>query len=207
VAIEEKRSSIGLITTIKEGKDKTNSYITLSFTLLVIALLVMFAIRPTITTITKINKDIKEKERINTMLARRIKTLASLDDEYERSKEKFETLSFTFPVVERHILLLSNIDQIVSRNGFKLNSVSLDNYEGEKYNLSPSVLKPSLIQLSVTGQYNSFINLLKDLESLPMFAVMENVSFSNVKDEKGGQSFSISMRVYSIRENNFYKQK
>ena len=40
--MEEKRSSLGLITTIKESKDKNNSYITVGVTFVVIVLLIIF---------------------------------------------------------------------------------------------------------------------------------------------------------------------
>jgi len=205
--MDKQESSIGLITTIKEGKEKTASYITVGFTLLVVVLLVVFAIRPTVTTITRINKEIKEKESITALLKQRIQTLSSLNDEYGKSKEKFETLSLVFPVSERYILLLSNIDSIVSRNGFKLNSISFDRYDGETYTLSPSILKPSTVRLSVLGQYGNFINLLKDLESLPIHTVVEDVRFSSVQDGTSNMSFTLSLRVYNILENNFYTLK
>ncbi|HQA98673.1 MAG TPA: type 4a pilus biogenesis protein PilO [Candidatus Dojkabacteria bacterium] len=204
--MDNKEPSTGLITTIKESREKTTSYITIGFTMLIVTLLIIFAIRPTITTIIKINKGIKEKESMSLLLKQRIKTLSSLNDEYEESKEKFESLSLVFPVSERYILLLSNIDSVVNRNGFKLNSISFDKYDGEGYNLSPSVLKPSIVRLSISGQYDSLINFLKDLESLPMHAVVEGIRFS-IPQDGDDISFSLSLRVYNISENNFYTLK
>jgi len=204
--MDNKEPSTGLITTIKESREKTTSYITIGFTMLIVTLLIIFAIRPTITTIIKINKGIKEKEGMSLLLKQRIKTLSSLNDEYEESKEKFESLSLVFPVSERYILLLSNIDSVVNRNGFKLNSISFDKYDGEGYNLSPSVLKPSIVRLSISGQYDSLINFLKDLESLPMHAVVEGIRFS-IPQDGDDISFSLSLRVYNISENNFYTLK
>ena len=204
--MDNKEPSTGLITTIKESREKTTSYITIGFTMLIVTLLIIFAIRPTITTIIKINKGIKEKESMSLLLKQRIKTLSSLNDEYEESKEKFESLSLVFPVSERYILLLSNIDSVVNRNGFKLNSISFDKYDGEGYNLSPSVLKPSIVRLSISGQYDSLINFLKDLESLHMHAVVEGIRFS-IPQDGDDISFSLSLRVYNISENNFYTLK
>ena len=39
--MEEKRSSLGLITTIKESKDKNNSFITVGVTFAIIVLLIV----------------------------------------------------------------------------------------------------------------------------------------------------------------------
>jgi len=204
----EKRGSVSLLTTIRESEEKRNSYITITFTLLVVVLLIVFAIRPTITTITKIKNDIKEKENITKQLDKRIKTLSALDQEFKSSKEKFDSLRFVFPVSERYILLLSNIDSIVSRNGYKLNSINFDSYDKNVENITPTVIKPSVLSLSVSGTYSNFINLLKDLESLPMYAVIENVSFSGRTSYRSVEdSYSIRLRIYHVQEPNFYTLK
>lgn len=203
----KERSSIGLIATIREGKEKTASYVTVGFTLLIVILLAVFAIRPTVTTIMRINKEIKEKESITSLLGRRIQTLSTLNGEYEKSKEKFDMLTLVFPVSERHVLFVSNIDSVIARNGFNLSSISFDRYDGNDYNLSTSVLRPTMIRLSVSGQYSNFINLLKDLESLPMYPVVESVNFANVRGDTNVLSFALSLRVYNIQDNNFYTLK
>lgn len=203
--MEEKRSSLGLITTIKESKDKNNSYITVGVTFVVIVLLIIFAIRPTVTTIVKIRKEIEEKERISQTLDQRIQTLSSLEKEYDESEEKFEFMQFVYPESEKYILLLANIEPIVNRNSFKLTSFRFDKYDGESYDLSTSLLEPSVIQLSVTGLYSNFINLLKDFESLPMHCVVERVSFgSNSSSGSNEMSFSLLLRIYNIPSTNFY---
>ena len=162
--MEEKRSSLGLITTIKESKDKNNSFITVGVTFAIIVLLIVFAIRPTVTKIVIIRKDIKEKERISQTLDQRIQMISSLEKEYDESKEKFEFLQFVYPESEKYILLLSNIEPIVNRNSFKLTSFRFDKYDGDSYDLPTSLVKPGVIQLSVTGLYSNFINLLKESE-------------------------------------------
>ena len=71
--MDNKEPSTGLITTIKESREKTTSYITIGFTMLIVTLLIIFAIRPTITTIIKINKGIKEKKVCLYYLSRELK--------------------------------------------------------------------------------------------------------------------------------------
>lgn len=202
------KPTVGLLATIKESEEKRNSYITVLFTLLVIVLLIVFAIRPTLTTIVKIKNDIKVKESITEKLEQRIKTITALDKEYTASKEKFDLLSFVYPVSSKQVLFISNIESVLARNGFKLNSINFDSYEMDSYNINPAVLKPELVFLSVTGEYNNFINLLKDLESLPMYAVIEGVSFGSKSSSGTSEtSYSIILRIYNIEETNFYSFK
>ena len=202
------KPTVGLLVTIKESEEKKNSYITVLVTLLVVVLLIVFAIRPTVTTIVKIKNDIKVKENITAKLDQRIKTITALDKEYESSKEKFDLLRFIYPVSSQHVLFISNIESILARNGFKLNSINFDAYDMDSYNINPTVLKPGLVSLSISGEYNNFINLLKDFESLPMYSVVENVSFAGKSaSETTESSFSVILRIYHVEEVNFYSFK
>ncbi len=202
------KPSVGLLATIKESEEKKFSYITMIFTLLVIALLIVFAIRPTVTTIVKINNDIKVKEGITEQLEQRIQTITALDKQYESSKEKFDLLKFIYPTAGKHVLFIANIESVVARNGYKLNSIGFDSYEMESYNIQPTVLKPGLVSLSVSGEYSNLINLLKDLESLPMYPVIENVSFAGkTGSETTDSHYSIALRIYHVEEVNFYSFK
>lgn len=206
--MDSKRSSLGLITTIKESKEKTNSYATIGFTLIVIILLIVFAIRPTITKIVNIRKEIKEKNRISKLLDDRIQTLSSLDNDFQESKDKFEYLPLVFPESEKYVLVLSNIEPIVNRNSFKLSSLTFDKYDGESYNISTSVLKPTSLRITVLGLQSNFVNLLKDFESLPMYIVLESVSFGSSKaSETNEVSYSLNLRLYNINEPKFYSLK
>jgi len=206
--MESKRSSLGLITTIKESKEKTNSYISIGFTLIVIILLIVFAIRPTITKIVNIRKEIKEKERISKLLDDRIQTLSSLDNEFEESKEKFEFIPLVYPESERYVLLLSNMEPIVNRNSFKLSSLAFDKYDGESFNLPTSALKPTSVRITVLGLYSNFVSLLKDFESLPMYIVVDRISFGNSKTSETNEvSFTLNLRVYNVNDPKFYSLK
>lgn len=206
--MDSRRSSLGLITTIKESKEKTNSYATIGFTLVIIILLIVFAIRPTITKIVNIRKEIKEKDRISRLLDDRIQTLSALDNEFQESKEKFEFMPLVFPESERYVLLLSNIEPIVNRNSFKLSSLTFDKYDGESFNITTSVLKPTTVRITVLGLYSDFVNLLKDFESLPMYIVIDRVSFGNSRTSETNEvSFSLNLRIYNINEPKFYSLK
>lgn len=190
---------------IKESPQKKRSYAFLAFTILVSILLVVFAIRPTIIIINKINKEIKEKTTINNLLISKIDALSTLDKEYVENQEAFENLELIFPANGNFSLLLANIDSVVGRNGFSLSSVSFDNYKGKAYKLSTNILNPQTIGLSVRGKESNLINLLKDIEALPMSPVVEGVSYSTQKDREGFLSFGIRLRVYDIDNDNFYR--
>ncbi len=199
-------NTVEYIKMIKEGPEKKRSYTFFAFTIVATILLIVFAIKPTITTILRINREIKQKEYINQQLTSKISTLSSLQSKYLERKQDFRTLSLVFPADGNFSLLLSNIDSIVSRNGFVLSSVTFDEYEGNKAG-SSNVLSPKSMRINVKGKRANIINLLKEFEALPMYPIIDFVSFSSNEDEEGLVSFSIGLRIYDIEKNNkFYEE-
>ncbi|MFA5633923.1 MAG: hypothetical protein WCY00_01440 [Candidatus Dojkabacteria bacterium] len=200
---EKKVTTAEYIKLIKESPEKRRSYIYLAFTIFTSIVLIVFAIRPTILTITKISSEIKEKEKINKQLEAKINALTALDREYEEHKDDFRSLELIFPVSRTFTLLTSNIEPVVTRNGFSLMSVSFDAYKGKEYKQKTRFLVPSAMRLSVRGRRVNIVNLLKDLESLPTYGVAESVSYSQREDDELG-SFSINMRIFTVESDKFY---
>jgi Tfp pilus assembly protein PilO len=202
---EKKINTSEYIKMIRESSAKRDSYIFAGFTIIASILLIVFAIRPTLLTITRINSEIKEKERINNLLEEKINTLSLLDNEYSENKKSFEDLELIFPTSGCFSLFVANIEAVVARNGFALSSISFDNYRGKDYQTTTRVLVPQTIRLSVRGNDVNLVNLLRDIEGLPMYPTLDSVSYSQNKDEDGLGSFSMSLRVYTIEKDNFYK--
>lgn len=203
--IPQKANTVDHINAIRESKTKTASYATFGVSLLISILLIVFALKPTISTIIKINKEIKQKETVSTQLKNKIEALSNLDKEYKDSKEKFNSLQFIFPENKGFVLLLSNIEPIVARNGFELYSIGFDSYDGDTYKLVPKALKPASMRISVKGDSTNLLSLLKDLEAMPNYPVLEAISFSNQKDDAGLSTYSIVMRIYDVSRSNFYE--
>jgi Tfp pilus assembly protein PilO len=201
---EKKVNTAEYIKIIKESPEKQRSYIFFGFSLVVAILLILFAIRPTVTTISRINKEMKEKARINTLLEQKINTLNNLDKEYAANREAFDALKLVCPADNNFSLFLSNIEAITARNGFSLSSVKFDKYRGKEYSLNTTVLVPHSVSFTIRGRQVNIIALLRDLEELPMYPVVESLSYSTQEGLDGLSSFSISLRIYRIENDNFY---
>lgn len=203
--VPKKANTVDHINAIRESKNKTSSYVTFGVSLFISILLVVFALRPTIATIIKINKEIKQKKVVTTQLKNKIDALSNLDKEFKDSRDKFETLQFVFPENKAFTLLLSNIEPIVSRNGFELLSIGFDAYDGETYTLAPKALAASSFRINVKGESTNFLSLLKDLEGMPNYPVLESTSFSDQKDDDGLTNYTLTLRIYDVSRSNFYE--
>lgn len=200
-----KPDKVDYIQVIKEAPSKNLDYIFISLTFIVAILLIVFAIKPTVEAVLTIGKEIKEKERIVGALNSKINALSVLDTQYNDNKDSFEGLTLIYPTSGNFSLFLSNIEAVIARNNFILESVGFSEYDSAKMDINASVLKPWSTRISVSGKRSNVLNLLKDLEAMPMYPVIESFSFSDKTDEYGNVRYSIQLRIYHIENNMFYE--
>jgi len=188
----------------KKTAKKRGDLIFTGLTFISATLLIVFAIVPTFKTVQEISKEIRQKKQISTALKTKLEALTSLDGQYERYKATFDDMTLIYPAEDNYCLLLGNIDTIVARNNLILSSVNFSEYKKTEYSLSTTVLEPTTLRISVKGDQGSLIPLLRDIEGLPMFPIVEGVSYSTKPDEDGNLNFSISVRIYGVGEINYY---
>lgn len=206
MANTEERKQFKYMKFLRDSSSKKTMYYLATFTFLAALLLAVFAIRPTLLTISKINKEIKEKESINKALEDKINAMVQLDAQYAENKEELEALELIFPTSGNFSLFLSNIDAVIARNGFSLRAISFTDYNSESYDITASALTPWNVQLTVFGPLSNIDNLLEEFEDMPMYPVIERLSY-NEEEEDGLKSFALSLRIYHIKNNKFYGEK
>ena len=197
------KGKTGLLKVVREISEKKISYIFTGITVAVAIVLIAGAIRPTVITITRINAEISEKETTEKALTEKISALTELDTQYIGLKDDFEDISLVFPTDGDFSLFMANIDAISSRNGFVLVGLSFAEYK-EDNPVATGVLEPWSVRLTIEGKKNDLVNFLKDLESLPMYPVIESVAYSDDGENEEVNSFSIHMRIYHVPIGNFY---
>lgn len=205
--IDEAERKVEFVGIAKKGPSKKAEMIFTGLTFIVAVLLIVFAIVPTVRTVTDINKEIKEKERITQALESKIKALNDLDNQFNTNKEIFKDISLIFPSSQNFSLFLANIDAIVTRNNFVLNSIGFSEYKETKEEMSKlklTALSPYSVRLSVKGSKMNLISFLRDLESLPMYPVVESINYTSDIDEQGNTDFSLNLRIYHVENVNFY---
>ena len=200
---KKRNNKIDLLRVVREASEKRLSYIFAGVTIVASIVLIVGAIRPTVVTITRINSEIDQKERTEEALSNKITALTELDTQYIGLKKSFEDISLVFPTESNFSLFMANIDAVSSKNGFTLKGLSFSEYK-EESPVSTITLKPWSVRLSVQGKKANLVNFLKDLESLPMYPVIESVSFSDDADTEEETVYSINMRIYHVSNNNFY---
>lgn len=200
----EAASKTRYVKIVKDGPSKKVEMITAGLTFIVSTLLIVFAIYPTFQTVENIDREIREKKSVSVALKNKLEALTSLDTQYSEYREIFEDFTLIYPTSENFSLILANMDALVTKNGFVLKSIGFNENKSKSYESNIKTLSPYSVKLSVTGSKGNLINLLKSLEQMPMYPIVESVSFSTKTDVDGNLSFSINMRVYGIDNINFY---
>lgn len=189
---------------IVNGSIQNKTYSFAIFTIIVVAILVAGAIRPTVQKILQINKEIAQKRIVNEQLANKTNALATLTNQYQSRVADFNTLAMLYPSQGNYSLLMSNIEEISQSNGYTLTGINFGSTE--KINLGTNVLKPWSIRLSIKGSKANFVKYLQQLEEMPNFPRIMRVSFSNTTDKKGLTAYSVELLIYRIEQPNFYVQ-
>jgi len=200
---KKKNNKIDLLRIIRETSEKKMSYIFAGVTIAVSIVLIIGAIRPTAITIARINSEISEKKKTEKALSDKISALSELDTQYYELKNDFKNISLVFPTENNFSLFMANIDAVSSRNGFVLMGLAFYEYK-EDNPISTTVLEPWSVRLTVEGTRANLVNLLRDLESLPMYPVIESLSYSDKAETEETTSFTINMRIYHVPIVNFY---
>jgi len=200
---KRKTSKVDILKIIKEASEKKISYIFAGVTIAVAIILIIGAIRPTVITITRIRSEIAKKETTDKALGEKISALTELDTQYIELKDDFENISLVFPTEGDFSLFMANIDAVSSRNGFVLIGLSFSEYK-EDNPITTNILEPWAVRLTVEGKKNNLVNFLRDLESLPMYPVVESLSYSDKTEDEEATSFTVRMRIYHVPINNFY---
>jgi Tfp pilus assembly protein PilO len=204
MANTEERKQLKYLGFLKNPPSKTTMYYLSGFTVLVAILLIAFAIRPTLLTIDRIRGEIKEKEGIYEALDTKIEAMIQLDEQYSELEGQIESLQLIYPTSGNFSLFMSNIEAVVSRNGFSLRGLSFSDYDADLYDLTSTVLSPWSVQISVSGPESNLDNLFDDLQAMPMYPVIDRLSYSEDENDDGSKNFSIMMRIYHIENNKFY---
>lgn len=187
---------------IINGSVQNKTYSFGAFTIIVVIILLVGAIRPTLLTITKINKDIEEKTLINERLDSKLDNLARLNSQYSERRADIDVLPLMFPTQGNFSLFMSNVEDIAKSNGYALNSITFGSPNDIDYKYT--VLKPWIARISVTGNRSNIVKLLDAYESMPMFPIVNKLSFSRNSSSSGLTQFSIDLVIFRIDDPNFY---
>lgn len=199
---------IKLIDQVNFTRDKKQQVYTFSvLTFIVIIVLAVGAVKPSLETIVRLRAEIEQKRTIQEQLETKLNTLNQLEIQYSEFEDTVKDLVLIYPANGDFSLFLANIEFLAEDGGFELVSIGFDpTTRSRRQSENLDALDPLEVQLSVYGKSTNLVSFMKRLESTPMYAEIENLSFSI--DEKNPdveeRTYSIQMLIYGIQDTEFY---
>lgn len=162
--------------------EKTQAYVMLGFTLLALSFFGLFAINPTLTTITNLKKQLEDSKFVDQQLNKKIQDLETLQGKYTIMSADLPYLYDAIPKAPIAPTLLAQVQALAQQNHLQLSSLRTFEVELSQ----PTLIRPNgssyAFSLEATGAYDNMMSFATALTHFNRIVSLELFSIS--KDPK-----------------------
>lgn len=152
---------------------------TLILTLAIVCVFAFFAIKPTLITITKLNKELKEKREVNKILEKKINNLKKAQIAYAQLIDSLILINRALPEKVGFNQAASQINFLTFSNNLVLLSASFGKFDIVASPSESTETNTLDFNISVYGSYPDIKNFLQELENIDRVVQINSVVFSN----------------------------
>jgi Tfp pilus assembly protein PilO len=166
---------------------KIRSFAWLSLTIFTICFFLIVAIRPTLVTIAKLNREIKDEKEANRKMQIKINSIIAAQDEYAKNLDNLPLLDEALPDRSEFPRLAYFIEKLAIDNNLSLKSLGFDRIGRIEKKITkgeiPSNTTPLDFSVNVSGSYSDLKAFLTQLENSRRIVNINQASFSQIKKE------------------------
>ncbi len=167
---------------------QARSFAWLSLTLFAIAFFAIMAIRPTLMTIAKLNREIKDKREASQKLQTKINAIVAAQALYAKNLDNLPLLEEALPSRSEFPRLAFFLEENASASAVELKNLTFEKIEVSGKSASPSAKANSLnFSLSVIGDYVNLKDFINRMENSRRILEIDSLIFNQTKREEGGQ--------------------
>ncbi len=166
----------------KTKAPKTRSFAWLSLSIFTVSFFILVAIKPTVVTIAKLNREIIDKEKASNSLQQKINSILQAQQVFTENSDQLYLLEDALPAKSEFPRLAYFLEQEAA-----LAEVNLKFLNFEKIGKTAASPKTSSFNFSLvtTGDYLKLKQFLGDLEISRRIIKIERASFNQLKKEEG----------------------
>jgi len=178
---------------VYKKRNDVRMFLEIILSLVTITVFSVFALRPTLLTISQLIKDNKEKQETVNKMEQKIKNIQLAQQKYESYLDKISIIEQAVPNTPTPESLLRQIQGIAFKNfvnvvGSSVNEVALIGTDSKKSkeeikNL-PEGVKSLTFSVNVAGPYLSLYQFLSDLENSRRPIVINSVNIISLKENE-----------------------
>ena len=174
-----------------DKKPEVRASLELLLTLLTVSFFAIFAIRPTLNTISELISSIKSQEEISEKLDTKIAQLNQAKNSWNKEEKRFFLLDQSLPIESEPNNYLRQLEALTSKYGLTFTALNVEEVLlFGRETTTPEDLKNSSknvrVSFSVSGQYQPLASYLEELESLRRIIKISSVSFGAGKGKQTG---------------------
>ena len=171
----------------------------LILTILMVIFLAVFAIRPTLVTMSDLIKEIEDKQKLSDDLSKKIAALSTTQVEYAAAEPKLVFLNEAIPSTPDLLTTLKIIEKLAEENKVIINTASINEVppevsEENAINDKTLVRKNLSASLSLTGDYVSIRSYVQALMNTRRSIIVDTITFS-VQDTRDQKSLVATLTV------------
>lgn len=160
-------------------------------TLIVIIILALFAIRPTLVTMSQLLKDIDDRKKTTDGLSKKIATISTLSTEYPAVKNEVLLLDTVIPNTPDFDGFMRRLEKISANNNLIIESIQAKqvpkettmNADASGGASTPSQMTSFVISVNFKGEYAKVRNALNDLVMMDRYITLDSLVLNAKRDE------------------------
>lgn len=178
-------------------KKKVRVYTEIVLSLLTVSFFLVFAIKPTLTTIAGLMKTIEDQKLVSKTLAEKINALGLAQTEYNLLTNDIYLINEALPKDSQISLLVKQLEVLARRSGITIETIKFDQVYLKGISSSTKETVPSVnFSFAASGEYQNLKLFLKSLSSLRRIIQVESFAFKTGKAESLLLTLSLNGKAY-----------
>lgn len=152
----------------------------LIFSIAAVIFFAIFAIKPTLQTMTELIKEISDKRVLNEQLNQKIASLNTAQSQYEKYSSQFYLLDEAIPKTARLVESLKMVEKIASENNLAIQGITISSVPNETAEADADKAKRETLTFNVdlTGDYLDIRQFIEGLMNSRRMMIVDQVNFS-----------------------------
>lgn len=152
----------------------------LIFSILAVIFFAIFAVKPTLQTMSELVKEIEDKRALEEQLEQKIASLNTAQTQYQKFSSQFYLLDEAIPKTAELVGGLKIVERIASDNGLVIKGITISAVPNElsKADEKAATRESLTFNVDLTGDYLKIRQFVEDLMSSRRMIIVDQVNFS-----------------------------
>ncbi len=173
--------------------EKTQQYTTLALTLFILCVFGIFAIRPTLTTIAQLQKEISDNTLVLNQLETKNQNLDSLTTEYANLQFDIPVVIAAIPKSPNSSYLVGQLQRLGENNGVKIDTVIINTVSIVPLIQVPNTASNYSFTINAHGPREYLDTYVKSLLTLDRILTIDSLSYSQLVTDSSNSSTSTTV--------------